>query len=216
MATREKNLEGLFVETLREIYSAEKAILRALPRMAKAANSDRLRQAFEQHRDETEDQVERLERIFEQCSKAARGRSAPAVDAMIEEAKDVIDEFKGSEVVDAGLLAAAQAIEHYEISRYGTLKTWAGQLGTRDAAELLETTLQEEKKADRMLTEIAEAEVNVAAERAQGEALDGQGGRHQDTRSQGGRNQESRGEEVKGEQAGGSGKGGSRKGGGGR
>jgi ferritin-like metal-binding protein YciE len=163
MATKQKSLNDLFLETLKDMYHAEKQILKALPKMAKAAESDQLRQAFEQHRAETEGQVERLEQVFEMLGKAARGKPCEAIQGMVEESQEVMEDFKGSDALDAGLLAAAQAVEHYEISRYGTLRTWATQLGMPDAARLLEQTLQEEKKTDALLTQIAEAAVNQQA-----------------------------------------------------
>lgn len=163
MAAKQKSLNDLFLETLKDMYHAEKQILKALPKMAKAAESDQLRQAFEQHRDETEGQVERLEQVFEMLGKAARGKPCEAIQGMVEESQEVMEDFKGSDALDAGLLAAAQAVEHYEISRYGTLRTWATQLGMTDAARLLEQTLQEEKKTDALLTQIAEAAVNQQA-----------------------------------------------------
>lgn len=163
MASKQATLEDLFVETLKDIYSAEKTILRSLPRMAKAANSDELRQAFEHHHDETEGQVERLEKVFELMEKPPRGKTCEAIQGLAEEAKDVMSEFKDSDALDAGLLAAAQAVEHYEISRYGTLKAWAEQLGQSEIAKLLDATLQEEKKTDELLTRIAERSVNKEA-----------------------------------------------------
>ncbi len=163
MATKQKSLNDLFLETLKDMYHAEKQILKALPKMAKAAESDQLRQAFEQHRAETEGQVERLEQVFELLGKAARGKPCEAIQGMVEESQEVMEDFKGSDALDAGLLAAAQAVEHYEISRYGTLRTWATQLGMPDAARLLEQTLQEEKQTDALLTQIAEAAVNQQA-----------------------------------------------------
>jgi ferritin-like metal-binding protein YciE len=163
MAAKQKTLNDLFLETLKDMYHAEKQILKALPKMAKAADSDQLRQAFEQHRDETEGQVERLEQVFELLGKPARAKPCEAIQSMIEEGKEVIDDFQGSEAIDAGLLAAAQSVEHYEISRYGTLKAWATQLGMKDAVKLLDETLQEEKKTDALLTELAEAAVNRKA-----------------------------------------------------
>jgi ferritin-like metal-binding protein YciE len=167
MASKEKTLDDLFVETLKDIYFAEKAIVKALPKMAKAAESDELREAFETHLKETEGQVNRLEQVFDELDKPARGKTCDAIQGMIDEAKDVMSEFKASEALDAGLVAAAQAVEHYEISRYGTLKTWAAQLGLQRAVELLDETLQEEKHADQLLTRIAEASVNQRAEAAE-------------------------------------------------
>jgi ferritin-like metal-binding protein YciE len=163
MPAKEKTLNDLFLETLKDIYQAEKQILRALPKMAKAADSDELRNAFETHRTETEGQVDRLEQIFEMIGKPARGKPCEAIQGLVEEGKEVMENFEGSVALDAGLLSAAQAVEHYEISRYGTLKTWANQLGMNDAAKLLEETLQEEKKTDELLTRLAEAAVNVKA-----------------------------------------------------
>ena len=163
MAMKEKGLEELFVETLKDIYYAEKQILRGLPRMAKAATTEELRNAFQKHRDETEQQIERLEQVFEQMGKSARGKSCQAIIGIIEESQEVMDEFKGSEALDAGILASAQAVEHYEISRYGTLVTWANQLGMKDAAKLLGQTLDEEKKTDVLLSQLAEQAVNRKA-----------------------------------------------------
>src|ERR1700710_989068 len=159
----DKDLNELFLDTLKDIYYAEKQILKALPKMAKAANSDKLRAAFEKHHDETEGQVERLERIFELIDKPARRKTCDAILGILDEGKEIMDEYKGAEALDAGMLAAAQAVEHYEISRYGTLKQWAQQLGMKDAVKLLDATLQEEKKTDESLTELAESAVNVAA-----------------------------------------------------
>jgi len=159
----EKDLNELFLDTLKDIYYAEKQILRALPKMAKAASSDKLRAAFEKHFNETEGQVERLEEVFELIEKPARGKTCDAIQGILDEGKEIMDEYKGCEALDAGMIAAAQAVEHYEISRYGTLKQWAQQLGLKDAVRLLDQTLQEEKKTDENLTSLAEAAVNVAA-----------------------------------------------------
>jgi ferritin-like metal-binding protein YciE len=163
MPAKQKTLDDLFLETLKDMYHAEKQLMRALPKMAKAADSDELRQAFETHRDETEGQIARLDQVFEMLGKPARGKPCEAIQGLVEEGKEVMENFEGSVALDAGLLSAAQAVEHYEISRYGTLKTWASQLGMNDAAKLLEETLQEEKKTDELLTRLAEAAVNVKA-----------------------------------------------------
>jgi ferritin-like metal-binding protein YciE len=163
MAAKDKDLNDLFLDTLKDVYFAEKQILKALPKMAKAAQSDQLRAAFEKHHGETEGQVERLEQVFELLDKPARGKTCDAIQGILDEGKEVMEEYKGCEALDAGLLAAAQAVEHYEISRYGTLKQWALQLGMKDAARLLDETLQEEKKTDVSLTTLAEASVNLAA-----------------------------------------------------
>jgi len=159
----EKTLEDLFHDTLKDIYFAEKKILVALPKMAKAAHSDELRAAFEKHYEETEGQVERLEQVFEMIEKPARGKTCPAILGLVEEGQEVMKEFKKSDAHDAGLLSGAQAVEHYEISRYGTLIAWAEQLGMADAAELLQQTLDEEKKTDATLTKLAESSLNQMA-----------------------------------------------------
>lgn len=157
-----KDLNILFYETLKDIFFAERQILRALPKMAKKAQSDELRRAFEKHRDETQGHVERLEKIFEEIDKPARGKTCEAINGIIEEGKEIMEDFAGTEALDPGLLAAAQAVEHYEISRYGTLKTWASQLGLEKVVPLLEATLAEEKKTDELLSKLAD-EVNRKA-----------------------------------------------------
>jgi ferritin-like metal-binding protein YciE len=159
----EKDLNALFLDTLKDIYYAEKQILKSLPKMAKAAQSDQLRAAFEKHHDETEGQVERLEEVFELIGKPARGKKCDAIEGILDEGKEVMDEYEDTPALDAGLLAAAQAVEHYEISRYGTLKSWAEKLGMRDAVKLLDQTLTEEKKTDEALSKIAVSAVNAEA-----------------------------------------------------
>ena len=161
-----KTLQELFHDTLKDIYFTEKKILSALPKMAKAANSDELRAAFEKHERETEGQVDRLEQVFEILGEAPKGKTCDAILGLIEEGQEIMKEYKGNPALDAGLLAAAQAVEHYEISRYGTLKTWAGELGMDEAVRLLDTTLAEEKKTDEALTQLAETVVNQEAEAA--------------------------------------------------
>jgi len=163
MTTKDKKLNDLFLDTLKDIYFAEKQILKALPKMAKAAQSDKLRAAFEKHHDETEGQIGRLEQVFELIDKPARGKTCEAIQGILDEGKEIMDEYKGTEALDAGLVSAAQAVEHYEIARYGTLKQWAQQLGMKDAARMLDQTLQEEKKTDEALTSLAEGVVNLAA-----------------------------------------------------
>ena len=163
MSVKDKHLNDLFLDTLKDVYYAEKQILKALPKMAKAAHSDKLRAAFERHHGETESQVDRLEQIFELMDKPARGKTCDGIQGILDEGKEIMEEYKGSEALDAGMVAAAQAVEHYEISRYGTLKQWANQLGMKDAVRLLDQTLQEEKKTDENLTSLAEASVNLAA-----------------------------------------------------
>jgi ferritin-like metal-binding protein YciE len=163
MTAKDKDIHDLFFDTLKDIYFAEKQILKALPKMAKAASSDKLRAAFEKHHGETEGQVERLEKVFELIDKPPRSKTCDAIQGILDEGKEIMEEYKGSEALDAGMLAAAQAVEHYEISRYGTLKQWALQLGMKEAAGLLDQTLQEEKKTDETLSSIAESAVNLAA-----------------------------------------------------
>lgn len=161
----EKTLNDLFYETLRDIYYAERKILKSLPKMARNAQSEQLKNAFLKHRDETEGQVERLQQIFEIIGKNARAKTCPAIDGIVEEAEEIMDDFKGTPALDAGLLAAAQAVEHYEISRYGTLSTWAREMGLKDVVSLLEQTLAEESKTDAALSKIAETAVNQAAQK---------------------------------------------------
>jgi ferritin-like metal-binding protein YciE len=163
---KEKTLRDLFHDTLKDVYFAERKILTALPKMAKAANTDELRAAFEKHREETEAQVERLEQVFKILGESAKGKTCDAIMGLLEEGQEIMKEYKGAPALDAGLLAAAQAVEHYEISRYGTLKTWAQELGLADAAKLLDATLAEEKKTDVALTKLAEGMVNQHAEAA--------------------------------------------------
>jgi ferritin-like metal-binding protein YciE len=164
-----KSLEDLFLHELKDIYNAEKQLLKALPKMAKAANSENLQQAFEEHLDQTTTQVERLEQIFESLGKPARGPKCEAMEGLIEEGKKLLEEDAEATVCDAGLIAAAQKVEHYEIASYGTLKTFAQLLGYEDAVELLQQTLDEEKETDQRLTELAESEINIEAEREEAE-----------------------------------------------
>jgi ferritin-like metal-binding protein YciE len=167
MAKEPKMLDALFHDTLKDIYYAEKKILSALPKMAKAAESDDLRAAFEKHHEETEGQIARLEQVFEAIDAKPQGKKCAAIEGILEEGQEIIKEYKGSPALDAGMLAAAQAVEHYEISRYGTLRTWAGELGLEDVVKLLEETLEEEEATDQALTELAESAVNAAAEHAE-------------------------------------------------
>jgi ferritin-like metal-binding protein YciE len=159
----EKTLDDLFLDTLKDIYYAEKQIVKTLPKMAKAATSPDLKAGFEQHLEETEGHVERLEQIFELLGKPARGKTCDAILGIIEEGKSIMDEFKGTVALDAGLISAAQAVEHYEMARYGTLKTWANQLGMKEAVALLDATLKEEEAADKKLTQVATSDANVKA-----------------------------------------------------
>ena len=162
----ENSLQELFHDTLKDIYYAEKKILSALPKMAKAAQSEDLKAAFQKHETETEEHVARLEKVFEEIDETPRGKTCDAIMGIIAEGQEVMKEFKGAPALDAGLLAAAQAVEHYEIARYGTLKTWAAELGLKESVKLLETTLFEEKKTDETLTKLAESQVNQHAQAA--------------------------------------------------
>ena len=158
-----KTLDDLFHDTLKDIYYAERQILKALRKMARGAQSQRLRDAFEKHHEETETHVQRLQQVFELIVNSARGKTCPAIDGIIEEGEEIMQSFKGAPALDAGLVATAQAVEHYEIARYGTLREWAVQLGMKEAAELLDQTLDEESATDDLLTEIAEQDTNPAA-----------------------------------------------------
>ncbi len=162
-ARTEKTLEDLFHDGLKDIYYAERQLLKALPKLAKGAESPDLKAAFEKHRDETEGHVERLQQVFEIFGKRAQGKTCPAIDGIVEEGQEIMEEFKGSKALDAGLISAGQAAEHYEITRYGTLKRWAQELGMADAAKLLDQTLAEEVKTDQALTQLAETAANRKA-----------------------------------------------------
>ena len=164
MTTGPKTLDELFHDTLKDIYYAEKKILTALPKMAKAAQNPNLQAAFEKHETETEAQVAGLEQVFEIIGKKPQGKKCAAIEGILEEGQEIIKEYKGSPALDAGLLAAAQAVEHYEISRYGTLRTWAEELGLDKAAKLLQEKLDEEEATDQSLTKLAEAVVNQEAQ----------------------------------------------------
>ena len=163
----EKTLENLFYDTLKDIYYAERKILKSLPKMARGAQSAELKAAFETHREETEGQIERLQQVFDIIGKRAMGKTCDAIEGILAEGDEILEEYEGTDALDAGLIAAAQAVEHYEITRYGTLKRWATLLGYEDAARLLDETLQEESKTDESLTALADARAN---DKARGEA----------------------------------------------
>ena len=163
-SNKNKTLDDLFEDTLKDIFYAENKILKALPKMAKAAHSDELKAAFEKHLRETEGHVSRLEKVFKLIDVAPKGKKCEAIEGIIEEGAEIMKEFKGTAALDAVLISAAQAVEHYEISRYGTLRTWAEELGLSDAVALLEATLKEEKATDAALTTLAKSVVNVGAE----------------------------------------------------
>jgi ferritin-like metal-binding protein YciE len=158
-----KSLEDLFVNLLKDMYYAEKQILKALPKMAKKADSNELRQAFEHHLTETQGQVVRLEQVFALCDLKPSGKTCHAIKGIIEEGEEDMKDAKDPDVLDAGMIADAQAVEHYEIARYGTMIAWAKQLGRNDAASLLEQTLEQEYNADRLLTDLAEGKLNRQA-----------------------------------------------------
>ena len=159
----DKTLDTLFHDTLKDVYYAERKILKALPKMTKGAQSPELKAAFEKHRAETEGQIERLEQVFEIIGKRAQGKTCDAIIGILEEGEAILEDYKGSPALDAGLIASAQAVEHYEITRYGTLKRWANVLGLKDAAKLLDVTLQQEAKTDEDLTTLADRNVNAKA-----------------------------------------------------
>jgi len=163
MPGQNKTLEDLFHENLKDIYYAERKILVALPKMAKAVNSDQLRTAFEKHVEETKGQVERLKQVFKMIEQSPKGKTCPAILGLVEEGEEVMEDFEDSPALDAGLLSGAQAVEHYEMARYGTLVAWAQQLGMPEAATLLQQTLEEEKKTDALLNKLAESAVNQKA-----------------------------------------------------
>ena len=159
----ENNLQELLVEEMRDIYNAEGQLLKALPKMAKAAQSERLKEAFERHLEETEQHVERLERAFESLGEPVKGKKCKAMEGLVAEGKEIMEEHSESPMLDAALICAAQKVEHYEIASYGTVCTWADLLGLSEVSELLKETLNEEKTADESLTEIAESEINAEA-----------------------------------------------------
>jgi ferritin-like metal-binding protein YciE len=164
MAKKPKFLSDLFHDTLKDVYFAEKRIFATLPKMMKAAQSEDLRAAFEKHHNETEGQIERLEQVFGVIDAKPQGKTCDAIMGILDEGSEIMTEYKGSPALDAGLLAAAQAVEHYEISRYGTLKTWANELGLSEAVSLLDATLTEEKNTDVALSKLAKSVVNAEAE----------------------------------------------------
>jgi ferritin-like metal-binding protein YciE len=166
-SNKNKTLDDLFEDTLKDIFYAENKILKALPKMAKAAHADELKAAFQKHLRETEGHVSRLEKVFKLIDVAPKGKKCEAIEGIIEEGAEIMKEFKGAPALDAGLISSAQAVEHYEIARYGTLKRWAEQMGRDDAMRLLDATLNEEKKTDGALTELADSMVNEQAEAAE-------------------------------------------------
>jgi ferritin-like metal-binding protein YciE len=162
MATQ-KNLNDLLLAVMQDIYYAERQILKVLPKMAKAAQSEKLKEAFTNHREETQGQVERLQKAFEVLGKRARGQTCEAINGLIEETDEVVEDFPQGDVRDAGLVACAQAVEHYEMARYGTIIAWAKVVGQKEVVQLMEETLAEEKKTDAMLNDLANSEINQQA-----------------------------------------------------
>jgi len=160
-----KNMDDLFVHTLQDIYYAEKQITKALPKMMEKASNPQLKQGFEQHLRETEGHIQNLEQVFQKMNMEPKGVDCPAIDGIIEESNEIAGEVEDPKVLDAALIAAAQAVEHYEITRYGTLITWAQELGRSDCADILKRNLAEEKATDEKLTQLAESRVNMAAAR---------------------------------------------------
>jgi ferritin-like metal-binding protein YciE len=161
--TKDKTLDDLFYDTLKDVYYAERKILKSLPKMQRAAQSEELKAAFEKHHAETEGQIERLQQVFELMGKKAQAKTCDAIEGIISEAEGIIEDFKGAAALDAGLISSAQAVEHYEIARYGTLRRWASELGLEEAATLLGATLDEEAATDEALTELAESSANLHA-----------------------------------------------------
>ncbi|MDB5526741.1 MAG: hypothetical protein JWM58_4504 [Rhizobium sp.] len=161
----QKMLDDLFYDTLKDIYYAERQIVKALPKMARGATDPKLKAAFEKHKEQTEGQIERLQQVFESIGKRAQGKTCEAIQGILAEGEEIMEEFKGTPALDAGLISSAQAVEHYEITRYGTLKSWANQLGYKDAVKLLDATLQEESQTDTDLSKLAETAINAAAQK---------------------------------------------------
>jgi ferritin-like metal-binding protein YciE len=164
MASKMSTLEDLYMDLLKDLYSAEKQIVKALPKMAKNAQSPDLQRAFQEHLRQTEGQVERIERIFSELDGSPRGKKCVGMEGLIEEGNELLKEDVEPDVLDAGLIAAAQKVEHYEIASYGTARAWAQRLGYNNAVKLLEQTLEEESMANEKLTRIAESHVNMEAQ----------------------------------------------------
>ncbi|MCC6494764.1 MAG: ferritin-like domain-containing protein [Propionibacteriaceae bacterium] len=159
----EKNLDSLFYDTLRDMYYAERHILRTLPKLQKAAVSDELKSAFEHHHTETEGQIQRLEKVFGLIDRKPTSKRCDAIDGILKEGDEHLEEYQDSPAADAAMIASAQAVEHYEITRYGTLRRWAKMLGIPEGADLLTESLEEESRTDELLTRIAETEANARA-----------------------------------------------------
>ena len=172
-----ESLRELYLDELKDLYSAEKQLVKALPKMVKNASNPQLKKAFSDHLDQTEGHVERLEKIFDMLDETGRGKKCKGMEGLIEEAKELLDEDASEAVLDAGLISKAQHVEHYEMAGYGTVRTYADQLGFKDQAKLLQQTLDEEGEANDLLTQIAESSVNVDAEQGAEEEESSQSGR---------------------------------------
>ena len=160
-----KGFNELMLSFMQDVYYAERQILKALPKMAKAAQNEKLKEALTHHREETQTQIERLQKAFEAVGKRARGQTCEAINGIIEEGEEIVEEFEAGDVRDAGIIAAAQAVEHYEMARYGTIVAWAKASGQKEVAQLMQETLDEEKKADTLLNELANKQINQSAVR---------------------------------------------------
>ncbi|HEV7254300.1 MAG TPA: ferritin-like domain-containing protein [Mesorhizobium sp.] len=163
---KQKTLQDLFHDTLKDIYYAERKILRTLPKMARGAESPELKAAFEKHREQTEGQIERLQKVFELLEKRPQGKTCDAIEGIVSEGEEIMEEYKGTPALDAGMIASAQAVEHYEITRYGTMRRWAQVLGMKEAVPLIEQSLKEEEETDALLTELADKAANQKAAEA--------------------------------------------------
>lgn len=161
----QKGFNELMLSFMQDVYYAERQILKALPKMAKATQNEKLKEALMHHREETQGQVERLQKAFEAMGKRPRGQTCEAINGIIEEGEEIVEEFEQGDVRDAGLIAAAQAVEHYEMARYGTIVAWAKACGQKEVAQLMQETLEEEKKADQLLNDLANKQVNQSATR---------------------------------------------------
>jgi ferritin-like metal-binding protein YciE len=163
IAMTTKTMNDLLMTTMQDVYYAERQILKALPKLAKASENEELKNALMHHREETEGQVERLQKAFDALGKRARGKTCEAINGLIEEGDEVVEEFEQGPVRDAGIIACAQAVEHYEMARYGTIAAWAKAVGAHDVARLMQDTLDEEKKADSTLNQLAQRGLNQQA-----------------------------------------------------
>ena len=191
------SLQDLWIEELRDLYSAENQLIKALPKMAKAATNSELRRGFEKHLAETKVHAERLEQIFDKLGKSPKGKTCKAMKGLVEEGKEVMEEDMEDEVMDAALIAAAQRVEHYEIAGYGTARTWARMIGLDAHADVLQTTLDEEEETDRLLTDVAEAMVNARALEGGDREVQRSASRESGSSNTGGSRRSSQGDEAR-------------------